>query len=638
MLERKIPDNLTKNQSVNLNDFEGHKRLSPRKHLSSQSLLSMSTQAPMRTRNSPKKHLKNLADSLNQSLPTSSVETSKNVEDCGLLNGVTKQINEALICHNSGKSDSGLRHSPRLQCKSVTNNVQVKQDIDNMSGNMQDLNLKTVSDSNQVPSTDGRNIFSKLQFEVDELQGLTCVKTESLSRAAEKRKLDIQGCHNKPDTEEKTEKTLTPEMPLLTPFDSEPVTDFMISNSVNKNSQVHYGTENCSGNQQCIPPLSPSIKTETVNSGPNSSGKHKRIGVPPAAVSSAHLRKSPRKKLRSVEKKSVKVTETDGSIEQGQPLLENPRKRLRSNSGQASDIASVSIGANIKQELDHVENLTSEYPSKLKKQSKVKEETMDSLNNTEQVVGPTLRTRSHSKDNSKAVLSNSGPKNCDTNVFETFNSSVYAAGVSDIGSCHSQCKQDASTNIFESFTKKLVLSETKSTPQNGHIGKKSLNRKRRLSFDGMIKSPTYHKSCRKKKFSLDGNTPKRDTSSRNIFADLSPRKIPRITIKMPRDPVLLKELANQHSDSVHFKLESPQPSVPGTPNDSDSSDSDEEESPLNCTKFKPINRNNLTPGGFSMKTSQFYSNSGNNYCPKLMRIKLGDTHIDINIPQCGDRT
>ena len=654
VLERKIPANMTKNHTVNINEFQGRQRLSPRKHLSSQSLLSMPVQPALRTRHSPKKHLKNLANSFNQSFPTSI--DNKPLEKGGFgLNGVTKQLSEAVIT----QSDSGLRHSPRLQYKTTVASVQVKEEIDSSPCSQPDQNLKTVADVNSVSGDDGRNIFSKLQFEVDGLQGLS-VETQNLNEIKEIKRLDIQGCHNSQETEKKGETTRTPEMPLLTPFDSEPPSCC--------------GGEGLAENEsptQCIPPLepSPSITIDSSSQASNkvtSSGKRKRALLSDGTEVSKQLRKSPRKKMsrvgspykitESVEK-PVDISETNFSLENDQTLPGNQRKRLRSNSGQPA-VASSSIVEGVNNKLSLFSDLkstaksdssdltvdfkseNSESPLTTKRHSKVKVSRTDSVVSFEQDAGPTLRTRSHSKDNSQAVLTSSGPRKCDTNVFDRLNSAECAAdgGVSikqETKSGTEHASHYANVNIFESLSKRLTSSDSKITPQNGHIGRKSSkSRKRRLSFGGIIKSPIYRESShKKKKFSLDGETPKRTTSTRNIFSDLSPTKIPRITIKMPRDPVLVKELANQHSDGVQFKLESPQPSVHGTPDNSDSSDSDKEESPLNCTKFRPARQ--INPGGFSMNTSQFYSSNGN--CPKLMRIKVGDSHIDIKIPQYNDR-
>ena len=656
VLERKIPDNITKNHSVKLSEFEGRQRLSPRKHLSSQSLLSMAAQGPLRRRSSPKKHLKNLSDSFNQGLPTSSIKESKIPENVGSLNGITKQVNESLGSAKSGKADSVIRHSPRLRSRTGDSNAEIKQEILNTCDKVSDLNLKATCDVNQVPSDGGRNIFSQL-FEA-ELKGLTSKKSGSLNIAEGKRKLNIES-GLKLETDRKTETNLTPEMPLLTPFDSETLDNIMKDGTVSENLQSFYSTDRTEDNDldiRGIPSLEPSVSLKfgnilspKIDSG-SSSGKSKRVMSP-----KSQQRKSPRKKLSAfVKQQSVKHGTTELYAEKDQTELESPRTRLRCNSGQSPEVtSSVHAGKEAKLESDINMNLTSQHESvtKSRRQSKVVESNTNSINDSEQSEGPSQRTRSHSKDVSSPALSNSGVKKCDTNVFETFNSVALTAGLGNFSNSKVAFDNDEDLDIgcygdghiFETLSRKLASSDGKVRKSNGHFSKKTMySRKRRLSFGGLIKSPSNHLSKRKKKFSLESNTPKRDISSRNIFSDLSPPKIPRITIKMPRDPVLVKELANQHSDGVQFKLESPEPSVTGTPDNSDS-DSDEEESPLNCTKFKPVSRNSnsISRGGFSMKTSQFYSKSdnSNNNCPRLMRIKFGNTHVlDINIPQSNDRT
>ncbi|WAR03455.1 KMT5B-like protein [Mya arenaria] len=86
---------------------------------------------------------------------------------------------------------------------------------------------------------------------------------------------------------------------------------------------------------------------------------------------------------------------------------------------------------------------------------------------------------------------------------------------------------------------------------------------------------------------FDSESETEDVDVEGLGDGMSP-KVPKITIKMRKDPQLMKELKNtEASDGVHFKLESPQSSLPTSPDSSDASDSDEEESPLICTKFRP---------------------------------------------------
>lgn len=642
VLERKIPSNITKNQTINLNEFEGRQRLSPRKHLSSQSLLSSAAQMPLKTRTSQKKHLKNLSGSFNQGIPTSPVENNK-VAEISTLNGVSKHVTESFDSKNTG-----FRHRPRGRSKSGEGSVQAKtkESVNTSAQFKQERNDEgeVVESLNQKPASENhRNIFSRLQFEVDDMQGLSLEKTEQLDTADSKRKLNIHSCKH-----DGNRKNLTPEMPRLTPFDSETFGNEGKGQSSSLESEVGNvdGTGKTDYDHYGIPSLEPSLCVKTENklssnmTSENNSGASKRVLKSPR-LDSSHLRKSPRKRFcRSVVQKLDDSVVTEVSSEHGLSMSISPRPGLRSASGLSSDL--ISPAASLTETKLGVKTATS---SKLKGHTKVLAcSSANSVTESKQLVGPTFRTRSHSKDVpvSNSALSNSGVKICDTNVFETFNRVACAPGDVDTRDSFEDFDEQEDIdvgcyregNIFEALSKKLSLSEGKVSKQNGHFGKK-YSRKRRLSFGGSVQSPTLHLSRRKKKFSLEGKTSKKDTSSRNIFDDLSPQKIPKITIKMPKDPVLVKELANQHSESVHFKLESPQPSLTVTPDNSDSSDSDEEESPLNCTKFRPAEKrgHSLSPGAFSMKTSQFYSKS--NSCPKLMRIKLGDTHIlDINIPQC----
>ena len=123
---------------------------------------------------------------------------------------------------------------------------------------------------------------------------------------------------------------------------------------------------------------------------------------------------------------------------------------------------------------------------------------------------------------------------------------------------------------------------------------------------------------------------------KKILADISP-KVPKITIKMPKDPVLVEELRNsEQSEGVHFKLESPAGSLPGTPDSSDMSDSDEEESPLICTKFRP---SRAAPGSLKPRScARGLYRQQNSVCPKLMKIRFGTCgeQVHINIPRHKD--
>lgn len=642
VIERKIPNSITTDQSVNVNDFAGRQRLSPRKHLSSQSLLSMQTQLPLRTRRSPNKHLENLSNNFNQGTTTSpseQIEQKKLEIDVSLLNGVNRHFTDSMSSQNKGKMEDGLRHSPRLKIKSEesgNSQVQVGQESSGKMQNVSDSDVKAASDI-VLMSEDNRNIFSRLQFEMDGLQGLGQVQTETEKESGSKKKLKIQGGHNENGGDMKSKINLTPEMPRLTPFDSESFGSLAKRRTGGQTFENLEGSGDYDSEQTGIPSLEPSTSiTSEGNSSQKtalsrSSGRFKRMLKSPRP----QLRKSPRKRFcRSLDQASDDSVVTEVSSEQGLSMSISPKP--------GSDLNPF-FGSVPRAEVSETRsdthtglNMMTESLSKLGRDSKLFKSEL--AEESEQNEGPSLRTRSHDATAVKTGLSNSGVKKCDTNVFETFNNAAFSAGISDINNSPVD-EQDIDLssygkgNIFETLSQKLSLSEGRNTKQNGQV-KKKYSGKRRLSFGGHAKSHSLQHSNRKKKFSLDAGTPKRDTSSRNIFTDLSPPKIPRITIKMPRDPVIVKELASQHSDSVQFKLESPQPSVTATPDNSDSSDTDDEESPLICTKFKPVEKrsHSLSPGAFNLKTSQFYSKR--NSCPKLMRIKLGNTHLlDINIPQ-----
>ena len=653
VLERKIPNNITTDQSINLNEFAGRQRFSPRKHLSSQSLLSMQAQMPLQTRRSPNKHLKNLSNSYNQGTTTSPVEQmerNKLTIDVSVLNGVNRHVTDSLTSQNKGKAEDGLRHSPKLKFKATESNMSVK--FDEISNSQVQIkqepadraelvtNLKAGYDTKPVTSDDNRNIFSRLQFEMDGLQSPSLVKTENLAEMGHKKKLKIQGCHEH-GGDKKNKISLTPEMPRLTPFDSESFGNLTKRRWSGQTSENLEGSGDCE--QTGIPSLEPStsITSDIISSQKTthakSSGRLKRVLKSPRL----QLRKSPRKRFcPSLDQTSDDSVVTEVSSEQGLSMTISPKPGSRSDLnpffGSAPSTANVETAQS---ETDAGLNIITGSQSKFGRHSKLfKSSGTEPAVELKQNEGPSLRTRSHDTPAIEPELSNSGVKKCDTNVFETFNNVAFSAGISDISDSPME-EQDIDVssygkgNIFESLSQKLSLNEERNPKQNGQV-KKKYSGKRKLSFGGHVKSHSFQHSDRKKKFSLDASTSKRDTSSRNIFTDLSPPKIPRITIKMPRDPVIVKELASQHSDSVHFKLESPQSSVTVTPDNSDSSDSDDEESPLNCTKFRPIEKrsHSLGPEAYSMKTSQFYAKSKS--CPKLMRIKFGNTHVlDINIPQ-----
>ncbi|XP_052256828.1 histone-lysine N-methyltransferase KMT5B-like isoform X2 [Dreissena polymorpha] len=161
-------------------------------------------------------------------------------------------------------------------------------------------------------------------------------------------------------------------------------------------------------------------------------------------------------------------------------------------------------------------------------------------------------------------------------------------------------------------------------------------RKRRQSLPE-TETIKFGKSIRSKLNSLGGSL----TPYKHLFSP--PKKVPKITIKMPRDPVLVKELENSGSSCVHFKLEPLTGSLHGSPEASEVSDSDEEESPLNCTKFRPYmdaSSQRRRQNGFKSSPRTLFTEDPSDeiiICPKLMKIKYGHSgeQVNINIPRPG---
>lgn len=87
------------------------------------------------------------------------------------------------------------------------------------------------------------------------------------------------------------------------------------------------------------------------------------------------------------------------------------------------------------------------------------------------------------------------------------------------------------------------------------------------------------------------------------------KKIPRLTIKMRRDPILEKELEKQKSDGVIFKLED-------KPECSEETD----------VEASPTDSGSIAPAPSAFNTSRFYST---NNVPKKLRLKFGNSSIDI---------
>ncbi|XP_071099380.1 histone-lysine N-methyltransferase KMT5B-A-like [Haliotis cracherodii] len=124
------------------------------------------------------------------------------------------------------------------------------------------------------------------------------------------------------------------------------------------------------------------------------------------------------------------------------------------------------------------------------------------------------------------------------------------------------------------------------------------------------------------------------TSSAEDTIEYSPRKkVPKVTIRMRRDPILEQQLANQTSASVFFKW-----------NDESDCESQISQGGHNGTSvFDPPPLEKVHSSACqvpsSFETSQFYSNSlkdKNPYRPKKLRLKFGNSSIDIHIPPCKE--
>lgn len=130
------------------------------------------------------------------------------------------------------------------------------------------------------------------------------------------------------------------------------------------------------------------------------------------------------------------------------------------------------------------------------------------------------------------------------------------------------------------------------------------------------------------------------TSSYEISPELSPGKIPKLTIRMRRDPILEKELEETESNVVLFKLED----RPPLHDQSTDSKGHLDQNPLYSPKRLDgdTNGSNGDSVGFNndklsptIPTSSFYSphHEAVKKYPKKLRLKFGDNAIDIPLPQ-----
>ena len=583
-LGQKIPAIVREDQPIKITDL----RLSPRKHLSSQSYLSMVNNIPVTKRKRSSEKLFNSLDSMKypQSRPvsssvktpvpiTSNVSATQGYKTIGLrrqqkgrkqlkANKALKIDVDSASMAYKGQTESQnhgvitYRHSPRLKNKNSADQTYVKKlDVGN-----DNLDISSGSDDPEITfkihdNQEDRNIFTQLQFDVDELKNGKKVKTENGILAEQGDCL--QSGHN--------------EMPFLVPFDVDP-----LSGSLCKDTLVSPKLKSCDqDNTGQITENSCQIVEQGCPFRRNKQSKLSKISSP--------LRHSPRTRKRVKE-------ETENSTDHPD-VIQCSCKNTRTS---------------------HNCHNTSSHHSTCKQcvNDKVEKCTIccqeDTLSdNTDSV---------NSRTTSGCTVNSGG--------FEKF-----AAG--DFSVEDSSVDVDTLGNSRDSKNR-LSFENLRSTPR-GNGG-----RKRKLSFDDSRLSE-FGKPASQKILELTEDI----KQCRRLFASISPgKKVPKITIKMRKDPVLIKELENQKSDSVQFKLESPNTSVPVTPDTSDNSDSDEEESPLNCTKFRlnlPNTTKDYRPKNKPRKLFPANRNGEHATCPKLMRIKLGNKSIiDINIPQQNDAT
>lgn len=615
----KIPSPSRKNQSIKLNEL----RLSPRKHLSSQSYLK-SLSPDMSAGNesgTSKKHLDTLSNGLemaenivnNWQTGALSNEAMKPELDRGMNSQVhvdkvtskgrtlvhrhsrhgrrTKklshrralQLNVDCIPQSidssaqSGLSATGLRHSPRFKNIEGTQSM-----VDNnrQSVNQSDLSFNceaSIVDSGDSEitfkvcnDTENRNIFTQLQIDV--METMIDSDDDSLSEIA--RKYKSNGAVECPKLLEHL-KARPSEMPHLTPYNSDPTFDTSYKNS---GDSPRLTSVNLSRDIAQVDPVN----------------KHANI--------TRNLRGS----------KTLSVI----SPESSKPLRHSPRYNTRN----PSVTAEPGVVNGTDSVVDVEEHTYSESFDDASRYSRLQNLSSPKL----------IRPR-----NSK------GSSHIGSNVFEKFaglSGQCSYTGDSEIDVDNESEEVDiegfgdgSTTNKCVNSFRKLhnPASLSRKSPRFSYLK----NRKRRLSF-GDVRAPQFGEPLRKKINALNEDM----AQYRHLWAHISsPKKVPKITIKMPRDPVLLRELENTKSESVHFKLESPLSSVPVTPESSDLSDTDEE-SPLNCTKYRPFIAGSSTRrSGCSRSSRSLYKDIDNNstdrVCPKLMRIKFGDTQIAINIPQ-----
>ncbi|KAL4224912.1 hypothetical protein ACF0H5_015608 [Mactra antiquata] len=591
----KLPSPVSKNQTVKVSEL----RLSPRKHLSSQSYLKSLSAGPAHVidRQSPKKA--NNVTSPDLEMAENIVNNGQNFlkkSVTGLKPDISKQKNmnckkhnnvvhrhsrngkrtkklahrralrlnldcvpfSGTNCEQSRLTETGLRHSPRLRNKdggqSVTEKTQLRYKSEkNLNDN--DGNIDTGDPDitfNMKNEMESRNIFTQLQIDV-----LDNMYDSDIDRLSE------TGVRNKShgDSKVSSKSTISPptDMPHLIPYDSDPSFDTSY-----KNSRV-----------------SPKL-TSYKNQSKDARTKRSNLGsktIPASPGSDKLTRQSLRNK---------KINNIKEEVEQTNIVEKNVE-------------ASKSI------------KYSKSYSNPLK---------------APRLQGHSPRQTSVKKELNNSCLNNSRNHYYGSNVFEKFGSISEDCSVDLDNDNELIDVEELSETLLPNSLKKLnsPRSRAHNSPRLSYLK----GRKRRLSF-GDIGSPKFGEPLSKKINAVNEGL----VQYSHLWGSISPpKKVPKITIKMPRDPVLVKELQNSKSESVHFKLESPQTSASITPDSSGQSESDEEESPLNCTKFRPFSHSSKGPDFTHSSRSLYRDTDGTKtVCPKLMRIKFGGTQIDINIPQ-----
>ncbi|XP_060573892.1 histone-lysine N-methyltransferase KMT5B-B-like [Ruditapes philippinarum] len=540
-LGEKLPSPIRKNQSVKVSEL----RLSPRKHLSSQSYLkslsegdgdpkllkghlnNLSNEHAMQenivfngksgpladiTRNKPpggQKISMHGGKALHRSRPVvhrhsrHGKRTKKLSHRRALkldLDCIPKSVDDY---RQSGLPSSGTRHSPRFKIKEGTLS---NEDDHNDQSNSNLKGETSVIDTgdpeiifNVRSEPESRNIFTQLQIDV--MESSIDSDDESLSEIARKNKSKVE--FNSP--------IATPcGMPHLIPYDSESTFDTSFQNSR-------------------VSPKLTSFKTSSDKEQIKTDAKSGKTMQNICGTKSYSL-------LSTINKK---------------PLRQSPRNRNRRWN---SKTESVSVNGTCTTDMNGYSQ----------------GEIIDNHDCDEHSNKFIDNARSQDIQSSNSLSKNSGAgSRLGSNVFEKFShfsEHCNSTGDNYIGDGNESEEIDVE-GLGDSMksTKQLISLRKQSTSarrrsRNSPRLSYLKNRKRRLSF-GDVSSPKFGEPLRKKINALNEDM----AEYRHLWACISPpKKVPKITIKMPKDPVLVKELENSKSEGVHFKLESPHNSVTAT--------------------------------------------------------------------------